>query len=78
MSELEGIRISGYAIDNEENEYGSRCVASLIYYYNENNAAALSVSGPAIRITPDRYEEIAVKVRTVAEKIANALGYSDK
>ncbi len=78
LVELEKIRRTGYAIDNEENEYGSRCVATLIYYHNENNAAALSVSGPAVRITPERYEEIANKVKTNAEKIAKRLGYSNQ
>ena len=74
-AELEQIRKRGYAIDNEENEYGSRCVATLIYYYNDKTAAALSVSGPAVRITPDRYDEIGRMAMNFAGSIAEALGY---
>jgi len=76
LRELAAIREQGFAIDNEENEKGSRCVATLIFYHNHKNAAALSVSGPTIRITPDRYASIGEIVRKSARDIVRSLGYS--
>jgi len=50
--QLQNVRNQGYAIDNEENEDGIRCVAASIRKENGKVIAAVSISGPSIRITP--------------------------
>ena len=48
-TELEQIRLHGYAIDNEEQEIGVRCVA--VTLPGEPARAAISISGPSTRLT---------------------------
>jgi len=47
--ELKRIRMQGYAIDNEEQEVGVRCVA--VTLPGEPARAAISISGPSTRMT---------------------------
>lgn len=49
--QLEQLRSQGYAVDDEEFEWGVRCVAAPIHDHRGETIAALSVSGPAQRIT---------------------------
>ena len=51
------IRQRGYAIDDEENEVGIRCVGSAIRDLTGHAIAAISVSGPSDRLTLDRVSE---------------------
>src|SRR5512139_3322865 len=51
------VRAQGYAIDDEENERGIRCVAAPIYNEVGKPVAAMSISGPAFRITKKVIQE---------------------
>jgi len=70
IANLRQVRVRGYAIDDEEIEKGLRCVGAPVRDYSGQVVAALSVAGPAFRITKTR---IPVLVRSV---IANADGLS--
>lgn len=48
-SDLEEIRLTGYAVDNMEHEFGVRCVAVPIFGASGDVKAAVSVSGPSPR-----------------------------
>src|SRR3990172_3742033 len=48
---LKSVRKQGYAIDDEENEKGIRCVAAPIYNEAGRVVAAMSISSPAFRAT---------------------------
>ena len=65
-----------FAIDDMENEEGVRCVAAPIKDYQGNIIAALSISGPAQRITDQAIEQKLVPhlVQT-AQNISKALGH---
>mgnify|MGYP002725556023 CR=1 FL=1 len=54
MNVLTETRRRGYALDDEEQSLGMRCVASVIYDENGGPLAAVSVSGPTARITDER------------------------
>jgi len=54
MKGLEDIRLLGYALDDEEQSIGMRCVASIIFDENGGPLAAISISGPTARITNAR------------------------
>ena len=75
MAELQAIRSSGYACDNEEHELGVRCVAAPIFNQAGDIIAALSVSGPTIRIYDDKMAELKELVITAARNISNQMGY---
>lgn len=48
-SDLEEIRMTGYAVDNMEHEFGVRCVAVPVFGASGKVTAAVSVSGPSPR-----------------------------
>jgi len=74
---LKAVRTQGYAVDDEENEKGIRCVAAPIYNEVGRAVAAVSISGPAFQITKKMIQEILKKeVMETALKISQRLGFS--
>lgn len=73
--ELRRTRERGYAIDDGENEPGARCVGAPIFDHRGEVIAALSVSGPASRVTPDRIPHIAARLIDATNQISENLGY---
>lgn len=73
--ELTRVRERGFAVDDEENESGARCVGAPILDHSGACVGAISVSGPTVRMTPDRVELIAPEVRRAAAMISERLGY---
>lgn len=76
-TELSHIRARGYAVDNEEMEDGVRCIASLVFDHRGRPAAAVSISGAAMRIVPDRIEQLGQSVKDCSRKISQALGFQE-
>jgi len=69
--ELERIRRSGYAVDNEEAELGVRCIGAGVRDDSGALVAGLSVSAPA-----ERMKSVwSSLVRETAEKISRSIGY---
>ncbi len=75
LKELDQISARGFAVDNQEMEKGVRCVAGLVFDHRQQVAAAVSISGAAIRITPDRIENFGEKVKQCALDISRDLGF---
>lgn len=75
-SELQKIRISGFAYDDEEHELGVRCAAAPILDQYGATIAALSVSGPSVRLTDRQMESIRELVKDSAFEISRRMGYS--
>ena len=59
LKALERVRRRGYAIDDEEIEVGVRCIGAPIFNEHHRAIAAVSVSGPASRITVQSVPAIA-------------------
>jgi IclR family acetate operon transcriptional repressor len=70
MAELARIRTEGYALDDEEQELGVRCVAVAL---DAPAPAALSVSGPSGRMTPETIAKVVPLMRATAERFAAEL-----
>jgi DNA-binding IclR family transcriptional regulator len=68
--ELEATRQRGYALDNEEFEVGIRAVSAPIRDIDGNLIAALSMPGPATRMTPERVPQIAQALVEAAAAIS--------
>lgn len=73
--ELALCRERGYAVDNMESQSEVRCVAAPIFNSLGHVFAALSISGPAFRITEERVHELGMRVREVAALISREMGY---
>ena len=78
LAELDQIRIQGYAVDDEENEVGIRCVGAPIFDYSGNVAGALSISGWTISMTKERLPEVIPELLQTTQQISTELGYSAK
>jgi IclR family transcriptional regulator, KDG regulon repressor len=75
LLELEAVQQRGYALDLQENEIGITCIAVPIFDNKGNAVAALSVSGPTIRMTEERIEELRPHVLGAGANISRRLGY---
>ena len=76
VNDLERIRSQGYSVDNEEMEEGVRCVAALIFDHQGKPAAAVSITGAAMRVTPDRIKRFGNLVNSCAAAISGQLGFN--
>jgi DNA-binding IclR family transcriptional regulator len=74
-TELKAVRARGFAIDDEEKEEGLRCVGAAVRSHSGKLAAAMSISGPAFRITKERVPEIGRAVMRAANELSVELGY---
>ena len=72
---LAQIRELGYAVDDGEFEEGVRCLAAPILNSGGISVAAISISGPASRVSPDKVAPFAQKLKRCAAKVSLALGY---
>lgn len=73
--EVEAARNDGYAMDHEECEEGATCIAVPVRNARGETVAAMSISGPTLRMQPQRLQELTpVVVRTGAEA-SERLGY---
>lgn len=75
LRELELIRVRGYALDNEENELGVRCIATSVPDFTGHSHAAFSISAPIVRMSDQRLEEMVPLLLEARQKIGNGLGY---
>ncbi len=74
LKNLEQVREQGYTVDQEEHVVGLNCIASAIYDDAGSVVAAISISGPASRLTEDRFISQGELVRDTAKDISTALG----
>ncbi len=74
LTELAAIRARGWALDDEERTEGMRCIAAPIFNEFREPVAGISISGPTVRVTPARADEIGAVVRAAADRITEAIG----
>jgi IclR family transcriptional regulator, KDG regulon repressor len=75
LEELNRIRLQGFSVDNEEMEDGVRCVAALVYNHKGETEAAVSISGAAMRISPEKVRAYARSVQGCALAVSRELGF---
>ncbi|WP_239617849.1 IclR family transcriptional regulator [Cohnella mopanensis] len=72
--QLDDIVAAGYATSYEEREPGAAAVSAPIFNRSGKLVAALSVSGPSNRLTPDRMHEFAPAIIEAAHRMGTILG----
>jgi DNA-binding IclR family transcriptional regulator len=70
--EIEEILRRGYSLDDAEREQGVRCVAAPIVDDRGDVSAAVSISGPTLRITVERLHDLAGDLIQAARTISLA------
>ena len=78
MEEIELIRRQGYALDNEENELGVRCIAACVTDFYGRASNAFSISAPVSRMSDERVLELSEYVLETKRGLSQELGFSGK
>jgi DNA-binding IclR family transcriptional regulator len=76
LAEYAQIRTRRYAVDREESVLGGICIGAPIILEGAPVFAAISVSAPLLRMTPERELEITRAVLDIARAAAGELGAS--
>lgn len=73
--ELQKIEENGYAIDDQECELGTRCIAVPVFNYTGGIQAAISVNAPITKLTDQYIQQNAPVLRELALEVSRMLGY---
>jgi IclR family acetate operon transcriptional repressor len=72
--DLSEIRKRGWSLDDEERHPGMRCVAAPIFNEFGEPVGGVSISGPTVRVTPERIETIGPLVSAAAAEVTQMIG----
>jgi IclR family acetate operon transcriptional repressor len=72
--DLTEIQERGWSVDDEERHPGMRCIAAAIFNEFGEPIGGVSVSGPTVRITPERLGAVGPLVRDAAAEITGMIG----
>jgi DNA-binding IclR family transcriptional regulator len=78
FKELDRVRTRGYAVDGGEDSQGARCIGAPILDPQGHVCAAISLSGPAMRVKLARDKEIAKALMETCREISTLLGYTGR
>ena len=65
LEDLHHIRERGYSIDNMEHEFGVVCVALPVFGHDGTPVAAISISGPSLRLHEEAIVQAAVTMKEI-------------
>lgn len=77
LRQVEEIRETGCAYDDQETEIGLRCIAAPVRDFSGNVVAAVGISGPSFRIDGAQGEAFAKAVVETAANISREIGYCE-
>ena len=75
IEHLRAVARRGYAIDDEENELHTRCVAAVVRDHRGIPTGGISMSAMAFEIDEQRAQQVAPMVVAAALDVSQALGY---
>ena len=75
LKELEKVRAQGYAVDDEENNLGARCVGAPIFDERGSIEASLGLSGTTQQVSPQTMPRILEALKDAARHISMGMGY---
>lgn len=75
LAMLEQVRRDGYAIEDEESEFGMRCIAAPIRDVGGRVIGAAGIGGPIKRISIDKLTSFADPLVHATQAISSRLGY---
>jgi len=76
IEETKKIRSLGYAVDEQENEMGGRCVGAPIFDHTGYPIAAISISVPIQRLPDEAVRQFGSKLIEAAGRISQQMGHS--
>lgn len=73
LADLEQVKLQGYAMDDEENSLGARCLGAPVFDVTGNVVAALGASGTLTQVDEANLPRIAEAVKEAARRISRQL-----
>ena len=74
QDELKKIQAQGYAVSHGESTAGASCVSAPVFDGTGKPMAAITISGPTVRMTDDKVSEYASRVMATAKEVSQAMG----
>lgn len=75
LKELERVRAQGYAVDDEENNLGARCVGAPVFNQSGAIEASVGLSGTTNQVNAQTMPRILEALKDAARHISMQLGY---
>src|SRR5580700_7822433 len=75
LKELEKVRTQGYAVDDEENNLGARCVGAPVFNQKGAIEASVGLSGTTQQVSPQTMPRILEALKDAARQISMGMGY---
>jgi DNA-binding IclR family transcriptional regulator len=75
LKELEKVRAQGYAVDDEENNLGARCLGAPIFNQQGSIEASLGLSGTIHQVNAQTMPRIVEALKDAARHVSMQLGY---
>ncbi|MDG6895721.1 DNA-binding transcriptional regulator KdgR [Volucribacter amazonae] len=75
QQELEQVRLQHYAMDNEEQEQGLKCIAVPIYDRFGSIIAGISISLPTVRFDQAQLSDLVKQLHQAGKTVSQQLGY---
>ena len=75
LKELEKVRAQGYAVDDEENNLGARCLGAPVFDQQGHIEASLGLSGTINQVNAQTMPRIIEALKDAARHISMQLGY---
>lgn len=72
---LEIVRQNGYAVEDEESEEGTRCIAAPVMQADGGIVASIGLAGPRLRMKKRLFPSLIPQVTSVANQISRQMGY---
>lgn len=69
LADLAEVGRQGFAVDDEEQTLGMRCVAAAIRGEWGEPVGAISISAPSVRMPPERLQSAGARVKTAADRL---------
>jgi DNA-binding IclR family transcriptional regulator len=75
LKELDKVRAQGYAVDDEENNLGARCLGAPIFNQSGTIEASLGLSGTTNQVNAQTMPRIVEALKDAARHVSMRLGY---
>jgi len=76
IEHLKKVKEQGYAVDDEEQEAGIRCIAGPVFNHRGEIVSSFSISAPITRMDKERLDNLSELIVEYSKKMSRSLGYS--
>jgi DNA-binding IclR family transcriptional regulator len=75
LKEIEKAKINGYAINNEESEYGVISIGAPVKNYKHEIVACITIVGPSSRLSSEKIGQLKNHLLNTSKVVSEQLGY---